>query len=68
VRALVVLEERPAGVSLKALLEERGLLPYVQAGLMAVLVNGEAVSPAELAFRVVSPEDKVVVVPVARGG
>ena len=67
-RALVVLEERPAGVSLKALLEERGLLPYVQAGLMAVLVNGRAVSPTELAFRVVSPEDKVVVVPVARGG
>jgi len=64
----MVLEEKPAGVSLKALLEGRGLLPYVQAGLMVVLMNGEAVSPVELAFRVVSPEDKVVVVPVARGG
>jgi len=68
VRALVVLEERPAGVSLEALLEERGLLPYVRAGLMVVLVNGRAVRPSELAFQVISPEDKVVVVPVARGG
>ncbi|RLI39042.1 hypothetical protein DRO60_02365 [Candidatus Bathyarchaeota archaeon] len=67
-RALVVLKEKPAGVSLKALLEERGFLPYVQAGLMMMLVNGKAVSSAELALRVVSPEDKVVVVPVARGG
>ena len=67
-RALVVLEERPARVSLRALLEERGLLPYVQTGLMAVLVNGRAVSPTELAFYVVSPKDKIAVVPVARGG
>ena len=54
-RALVVLKEKPAGVSLKALLEERGFLPYVQAGLMMMLVNGKAVSSAELALRVVSP-------------
>ena len=67
-RALVVLEEKPVEVSLKALLEERGLLPYVMAGLMVVLVNGRAVRPSELAFQVISPEDKVVVVPVARGG
>ena len=68
VRALVVLEEKSAGVSLRALLEERGLLPLVRAGLMVVLVNGKAVDPSELAFHTVSPEDKIVVVPMARGG
>ncbi len=67
-RALVVLEEKPVEVSLKALLEERGLLPYVMADLMVVLVNGRAVEPSEIAFKTVSPRDKVVVVPMARGG
>jgi len=68
VRALVVLEEKPARASLRSILEEKGLLPYVEAGLMVVLVNGEALSPSELASRTLSPEDKVVVVPMARGG
>ena len=67
-RALVVLEEKPAKTSLRSFLEEKGLLPYVEAGLMVVLVNGEALSPFELASRTLSPEDKVVVVPMARGG
>ncbi len=67
-RALVVLEEKPAKTSLRALLEEHGLLPHVLAASMVVLVNGKAVSPSELALYEISPEDKVVVVPLARGG
>jgi len=67
-RTLVVLEEKPARVSLRTLLEEHGLLPYVVAGSMVVLVNGRAVSPSELALYEISSEDKVVVVPMARGG
>ena len=67
-RTLVVLEEKPARVSLRSLLKEHGLLPYVVAGSAVVLVNGRAVSPSELALYEISPEDKVVVVPMARGG
>lgn len=67
-RALVVLEEKLSKASLRSFLEEKGLLPYVEAGLMVVLMNGKALSPSELAFCTVSPKDKVVIVPMARGG